>query len=765
MEVMKISAVNSGFRGDCANNFSPKTNPVENFRGETRLSNPTTQNLQAYYLTKQPAFGRLTVEHLEHGAYVDEAKNVIFNLFTFKDVKQVFVELENKATIELKRLEGEVSIFAKKVGPNIAKHGDKYRFKLIHEDGRVAYVKDPYAMRRRSVKIDDFSYIYDHNRFIWSNRDKQWAEGKDCRKISRIGAKKGLRTLKDLIIDETHIGTITKEGTFKAAKAKIDQIVKDGISNTIELLPVENVHSFNWGYDGVDKFAPQETKYGGPDALKALIDYAHKKGLNVIMDLVPNHIGPDGNVLREAGPYINTKANGGFGDKFNLENDSVNNPQVRDYVSNMCLNWIRNYHCDGLRLDLVSDMDSDFALKQLEMEVRYHHPDAFIIAEDGRMNYSNVTQPLTDTEEAIGKTEEEHAAQIKHVDTNSTDLNMGIPARWDFSFLHSLEEALRIDPNENAQAAKGKLEDLANYMKDSGTRVRYLQSHDEVGNEDGIRLITKISRDKMGIFSKVTGKDDCEKGQRAAQAAQSILTSKVCGEYDTFSKAERLEFLQRHYINTDITPQEVEAALKYAVAKHKLALGQVFTTPGAKMLFQGDENASITPFRFFRYFSDSRIRAQDEENLLKSKGYEPGYAAFMDSKLDRIPYAYDYKKIMAKVKAYTKELSVLSREIPALNSGDIGTITTHGGSKIQARHLKKGTSEVFVVSNFDGYSYLDSRHKYGINFPEGKWQEVLNSNNKLYGGDGKGLNKGNITGGGQGIYLPCESVVIFKRIG
>lgn len=767
MEVMKISAVNSGFRGDCANNFSPKTNPAKNFRGETRLSNPTTQNLQAYYLTKQPSFGRLTVEHLEHGAYVDEAKNVIFNLFTFKEVKQVFVEIENKATIELKRLEGEAGIFAKKVGPNIVKHGDRYRFILDYGNGKTVPVIDPYAMRRDSV-IDTFSYVYDHHQFPWSKNERAWVEGKDCRRLSRRKDAQNKIKLNDLVIQKIHIPTLTKEGTFEAAKAEIDEIVKKGF-NAIEIMPVENLASFNWGYDGVNKMAVQESKdpllhnMGGPDALKSIIDYAHSKGLNVGMDVVPNHMGPDGNFMKNAGPYLGGP--GEFGDTFNFENDPANNPKARDYVSDMCLNWLRNYHCDFLRLDMTKYMASDNALKQIAMEVHYHHPDVVLIAEDGRQNYWNLTRELTKDEEAIGKPEEEHAAQIKRVDRNHISLdNLGLDSEWDFPFLHSLEDALGIKPNDNEEESYAKLEKFSQYTIHSGSRIKFFQSHDEIGNADGIRLITKLVRDKLGIFSRIQGKDDCEKGQRAAQVTQSILTSKVCGEYDTFSDGRRLEFLRDHYINGDVTPKEVEDALNYAVMKHKLGLGQIFTAPGPKMLFQGDEEANLSPFKFFREFSSLNAKTQDENILRKSKGYEPGYEAFMTSKLDRIPYAYEYKKTMSKVKKYTQDLSTLSNKIPALNSGNTESIMTYGGSKIQARHLKNGKSEVFVVSNFDGFSYV--KGEYGIHFPEGKWEEVFNGNKEKYGGDGKGSNKGKkFSGGAQSISIPCDSVLIFKKVG
>lgn len=749
MNVMKTSAV--GFKNPASQKFpmnsDSKLKNSQNFLlPSVSLS---SENLKAYFVKNQPTFGRLRIDHLQNGAYVDEAKNVFFKLFTFKNIKQVFVEIENKATHELEKI--EEGIFKKKLLPDEVQHGDRYRFKLINEKGEATFVKDPYAMKRTSV-LDDFSEIYDHNQYKW--HDDAWMNNKISQKVSRNSAQNGLKPLNELKIYEINIATLTKEGDFKAAKSKIDELVKDGIFNTIEIMPVENTHSFNWGYDGVDKFAPANY-LGGPDALKELIDYAHQKKLNVIMDVVPNHIGSDGNQLRKSGPYINIYANGPFGDKFNLEGDPANNKHVRDYLSNMCLNWLDNYHCDGLRLDMTKEMDSDFALKQIAMELHYHHPDAVLIAEDARGNLPKLTKPLQKFEEMVAS-EKEHVQQINLADKNEVSLdNLGFDSEWNFPFFHSLIGS--------AIGNKNSIKNLDNVIKGVQNRIIYPASHDEIGNMDGTRFISKFANKIFNMFNKVEGNHESEKGQRAAHATQRILVSKITGEYDKFSKQERINFLLKNHIKEDISPDAVQNALNRAIAMQKVAIGNTFAIPGPKMIFQGDEKGVLSYFKFFRKLSPE-LQKTDEKFLTEKNGYEAGEKAFMDSKLDNIPYSKEYKLVMDKIKAFTKDLSKLSDTIPALKSGKVVNTTYHDFSRVQATHLKEGASEIFTISNFKNVDYPND---YGIVFPKGKWIEVVNSNHKKYAGDGEYINPGKVLGDGENyryVSIPANSLIVFKKI-
>lgn len=719
--------------------------------------------LKAFYCP-EISFGRRLEEHKRNGAYVDKHGNVYMKLFTFPDVKSVTVDIKNKGEYELQKSKN--GIFETKLLPSQAQDGDKYSFKIQRGNGSIIKCKDPYAMKQENI-LDEYSTIYDHNKFKWT--DDEWVNGTVPQKVSRRSQHNGLRSLNDLKITEVNIATLTKNGDFESAKSYIDKVSQDGIFNTIELMPVENTFSYNWGYDGVDKFAPQSSLLGGPDALKDFVNYAHEKKLNVIMDVVPNHVGTDGNFLDSIGPYLIKDKNVPWGSLFNVECDPDNNGYVRDYLSNSCLNWLSNYHCDGLRLDMTKFVKSDFTLKQIAMEVHYHHPDAVLIAEDASENRSELTRPLSESEECIGKSEDDHSRQIDLVSANKASVsNIGFDSEWDFPYFHALndtvtfEYALSKSDKENEQYKNyrsGRIYSLNDLIKTSGSRVKYSMSHDEIGNVDGTRLISKLATSCLDMKSKI---NDANNPAQAAHSTQAVLVSYAKGQYSAFTDQERKEFLNKNSIVKDIKPEEVESAVNYAFAQNKVSLGNVFVTPGPKMVFQGDEDANLSYFKFFRQFSPGEVQ-KDEAMLRREKGYEPGFKAFMDSKLNNIDYSYEYKLKMQKMKNYVHDLSVLSSNNKALRDGYVVDSVVHQLSQLNAVHLKKDEQEVFTISNFKNISYDKN---YGITFPKGKWKEVLNSNSTKYGGDGSSMNTNDVSSNGLdsvNVSVPSNSLLVFVK--
>ena len=154
----------------------------------------------------------------------------------------------------------------------------------------------------------------------------------------------------DLIIYELHVGTFSRAGTFDGVIERLPMLQDLGVT-AIEIMPVsEFPGSRNWGYDGVSLYAVQST-YGGPNGLKRLVDAAHRRGLAVLLDVVYNHLGPEGNYLREFGPYFSDRYRTTWGDGFNL--DGPDSDEVRRYVVDNAVYWVTEYHLDGLRLDAV----------------------------------------------------------------------------------------------------------------------------------------------------------------------------------------------------------------------------------------------------------------------------------------------------------------------------------------------------------------------------------------------------------------------------
>ena len=204
--------------------------------------------------------------------------------------------------------------------------------------------------------------------------------------------------LDDLIIYEIHVGTATAEGTFEALIEKLPYFRELGVT-ALELLPI---HGFpgcrNWGYDGVNLYAPVDC-YGGPHSLKRLVDAAHAHGLAIILDVVYNHFGPDGNYLRVFSPrYFTDRHCTPWGDALNL--DGEGSQAVRSYLINNALYWAHEYHIDGLRLDatheLIDDSPQHF-LQQLTAAVCATLPieRQFVISAEDERNDPKLARSLT----------------------------------------------------------------------------------------------------------------------------------------------------------------------------------------------------------------------------------------------------------------------------------------------------------------------------------------------------------------------------------
>lgn len=205
--------------------------------------------------------------------------------------------------------------------------GTRYRYRLDGGDP----LPDP-ASRSQPEGVHGPSAVVDLEGFRWS--DDAW---------------RGV-PLEDLVIYELHVGTFTPEGTFDAAISRLDELRALGIT-ALELMPVAQFPGErNWGYDGVFPSAAQSS-YGGPEGLARLVDACHERGLAVILDVVYNHLGPEGNVLRSYGPYFTSRYATPWGDGLNF--DGPGSDEVRRFFVQSALWWLVDLHVDGLRLDAI----------------------------------------------------------------------------------------------------------------------------------------------------------------------------------------------------------------------------------------------------------------------------------------------------------------------------------------------------------------------------------------------------------------------------
>jgi maltooligosyltrehalose trehalohydrolase len=215
-----------------------------------------------------------------------------------------------------------------------AKVGSPYLFQI---DGRVT-VPDP-ASRFQRQDVHGPSEVIDPTAFDW--QEGNW---------------KG-RPWREAVIYELHTGTFTPEGTFAALERKLDYLAALGVT-AVELMPLADFPGArNWGYDGVLPFAPHRG-YGRPDDLKRLIQSAHGRGIMMLLDVVYNHFGPEGNYLREYSPqFFTERHHTPWGEAINF--DGPHSRVVRDFFIHNALYWLSEYHFDGLRFDAVHAMVDD----------------------------------------------------------------------------------------------------------------------------------------------------------------------------------------------------------------------------------------------------------------------------------------------------------------------------------------------------------------------------------------------------------------------
>ncbi|MDQ4077180.1 MAG: alpha-amylase family glycosyl hydrolase, partial [Chloroflexota bacterium] len=276
-------------------------------------------------------------------------------------VEVVLFEGEEPVTSHLLKREpgGYHAFFLPEVGA-----GTRYKFRV---DGEGPF-PDP-ASRAQPLGVHGPSEVVDQA-FDWT--DGEW---------------RGL-PLDELIIYELHVGTATAEGTFESLVERLDEIKELGVT-AIELMPVADFPGErNWGYDGVSLWAPSRA-YGRPKALKRLVNAAHERGLAVLLDVVYNHLGPDGNYLGVYSDYYyNQERHTPWGAALNF--DGPHSAPVRDFFLANSLYWLREFHFDGLRLDAIHeilDESERYLLAELVERVREHIPaDRHIVltAEDER---------------------------------------------------------------------------------------------------------------------------------------------------------------------------------------------------------------------------------------------------------------------------------------------------------------------------------------------------------------------------------------------
>ncbi len=308
------------------------------------------------------------------------------------------------------------------------------------------------------------------------------------------------------IFYELHVGTFSEHGSLDGVRAHLGELAELGVT-TIELMPLAQFPgSRNWGYDGVYPFAVQNS-YGGPLALQRLVNAAHAEGLAVAVDVVYNHLGPEGNYLSQFGPYFSDRYRTSWGEAINF--DGAESDPVRRYFIESALFWFEQFHVDVLRLDAIHgifDFGACHILAELEDRAQWAAKslgrDVHLIAESD-LNDARVLQPREQGGYAL-------------------------PAQWSDDFHHSLH-ALLTHESQGYYADFGCVGDLAMVLRDGwfyqgqyskfrrrrhGNSPRgiprshfvvFSQNHDQVGNRArGDRLSTLVNFEAQKLAAGVT---------------------------------------------------------------------------------------------------------------------------------------------------------------------------------------------------------------------------------------------------------------------
>ncbi len=298
--------------------------------------------------------------------------------------------------------------------------GDRYAFRL--EDGLER--PDPASMWQPDG-VHAPSAIVDHAAYSW--RDHGWT---------------GI-PLERMVFYELHVGAFTPARTFAGVVPRLDDLRAMGVT-AVEIMPVAQFPgSRNWGYDGVYPFAVQHS-YGGVDGLKQLVDECHARGLAVVLDVVYNHLGPEGNYLHDFGPYFTAKYQTPWGMAVNFDDEYAD--EVRNYFIRNALYWLRDFHIDALRLDAVHaiyDRSAHPFLQELAETVQSFS------AADGRARYLIAESDLNDS----------------RIIRPPAQGGYGLDAQWSDDFHHALHTLLTGESNGYYRDF-GSLEHLAKAFTD-----------------------------------------------------------------------------------------------------------------------------------------------------------------------------------------------------------------------------------------------------------------------------------------------------------
>jgi malto-oligosyltrehalose trehalohydrolase len=345
---------------------------------------------------------------------------------------------------------------------DVPEAGDKTRYRFQLPDGTK--VPDP-ASRFQPEDVHGPSEVIDPSAYLWT--DQAWAG----------------RPWHEAVVYEIHLGAFTAAGTFTAAIKRLDYLVELGVT-ALEIMPVADFPGErNWGYDGVLPYAP-DSSYGRPEEFKALVEAAHARGLMVLLDVVYNHFGPDGNFLPAYAPQFFTERHKTpWGAAINY--DGEHSKPVREFVIQNALYWIREFNLDGLRFDAVHaimDDSSEHLLDELARRVRTaaSRP-VHLILENEENEASRLVRNGADAPCAYTAQWNDDVHHVLHVAATGEDKGYYIEYLGDTEKLgRALAEGFAFQGQ--MMEYRGEKRGQPSAALPPGAFIAFIQNHDQVGN-------------------------------------------------------------------------------------------------------------------------------------------------------------------------------------------------------------------------------------------------------------------------------------------
>ena len=432
----------------------------------------------------------------------------------------------------------------------------------------------------------------------WRWTDQNWA-GKD---------------LRGSVIYELHVGTFPPEGTLDAAVSRLGHLVDLGV-DIVELMPLAAFPGkAGWGYDGVGLWAVHEA-YGGPDALARFVDAAHNAGIGVCLDVVYNHLGPSGNYLSVFGPYFTPAHHTPWGEAVNYDHDG--SQQVRAFVIDSALRWMRDFHIDALRLDAIHEIKDDAAAAatpQRHVLAELSDAVAALSVELGRPLSLVAEADLNDVG-VITPTSEEPPAKVP---------SLGMTAQW----ADDVHHALHVRLTGEDQGYYGDFAEVGAWAKAYGRAFLHNGTWSTFRERNWGAPVPEDTDPRRFV---VFGSDHDQVGNRAVGDRPSVILD--------------------------------DAALAATAAL-------VLLSPYTPMLFMGEEWGTRTPFQFFTdHEEDDLARSVSEGRVREFAGFgwdadeipDPQAAATVE--VSRLRWSELDEAEHARVLAWYQALTTLRRNL------------------------------------------------------------------------------------------------------